>query len=197
MRIALLAASAVALTLAACGDSATESGKMTESQVADEIAESRTLTPGQYQASFQITRFDMPGVPAAAQQQMRDMMTSAAQVQQSYCLTEEQAQRGSRDMFRELSRGNGDCSFTRFDVDGEDVRGEMTCTAEGGGQATMVMTGTMGDNSSEMTMVTDITDASLPQGRAQMEMKVDTRRTGDCTAQSRAAAEAQTKATGE
>ena len=91
MRIALLAASAVALTLAACGDSATESGKMTESQVADEIAESRTLTPGQYQASFQITRFDMPGVPAAAQQQMRDMMTSAAQVQQSYCLTEEQA----------------------------------------------------------------------------------------------------------
>lgn len=190
MRLAILACSAAALTLAACGDSATESGKMTESEVADEIAESRSLVPGQYQASFQITRFDMPGVPAEAQQQMRAMMTSAAQVQQSYCLTEEQARRGSQDMFRELSRGTGDCSFTRFDVDGEDVSGELTCTAQGGGQAKMTMTGTMGNNSSDMTMVTDITDASLPQGRAQMEMQVSTRRTGDCTAESRAAAEA-------
>lgn len=190
MRITLLAASS-ALLLVACGDTTAEkqAAGLTENDVKSKLADAPTLRPGQYESSFQITRFDVPGVPAEAQAQLRQMMTSAAQVQQSYCLTEEQAERGAQDMFRELSKTNGECQFDRFDVDGNQVEGRLTCVARGGGRVEMAMSGTMADTSSEIEMTANITDPNMPQGRATMVMTVASRRTGDCTAESRAAAE--------
>lgn len=198
MRIAIIAASAATLALAACNsaDDAADKG-VTESDVRSELASAQKLTPGQYESSFEMARFDVPGMPAEQQQMIRQMMTGAAAVRQSYCLTEEQANRGSEDMFREMANGNGECRFDSFDVDGSDVRGALTCNAQGGATAKMTMTGTMSGNESTLTMVTDVTDSSLPQGRAQMEMRVSSRRTGACTAESRAAAEAQNKAAAE
>lgn len=193
MRIAIIAASLAAIALASCGQGAADKNGVSEADVRSELASARSLTAGQYESSFEIARFDVPGMPAEQQTMVRQMMGSAAQVKQSYCLTEEQASRGSEDMFREMANGNGECEFSTFDVSGDDVTGELTCNARGGASATMRMNGTMGDNQSTMTMVTDITDPSLPQGRAQMEMRVTSRRTGDCTAESRAAAEAEVK----
>ena len=190
MRIAIIAASFAAISLASCGDSAADKNGVSEADVREELASARALTAGQYESSFEIARFDVPGMPAEQQTMVRQMMGNAAQVKQSYCLTEEQASRGSEDMFREMANGNGDCEFKSFDVSGDNVTGELTCNARGGASASMRMNGTMGDNQSTMTMVTDITDTSLPQGRAQMEMRVTSRRTGDCTAASRAEAEA-------
>ncbi len=193
MRFTIIAASLAAISLASCGDSAADKNGVSEADVREELASARTLDPGQYESSFEIARFDVPGMPAEQQAMIRQMMTGAAEVKQSYCLTEEQASRGSEDMFREMANGNGECQFKSFDVSGDTVTGELTCNAQGGASATMRMNGTMGDDQSTMTMVTDITDPSMPQGRAQMEMRVTSRRTGDCTAASRAAAEAEAK----
>lgn len=190
MRIAIIAASLAAISLASCGEGAADKNGVSEADVRSELASARALTAGQYESSFEVARFDVPGMPAEQQTMVRQMMSGAAQVKQSYCLTEEQARRGSEDMFREMANGNGECEFKSFDVSGDAVTGELTCNARGGASATMRMNGTMGDNQSTMTMVTDITDTSLPQGRAQMEMRVTSRRTGDCTAASRAEAEA-------
>jgi Protein of unknown function (DUF3617) len=189
----ILVASLAALSLSACSESATDKGGVSEADVRAELASARALNAGQYESSFELARFDVPGMPAQEQTMIREMMGSAAQVQQSYCLTEDQARRGSEDMFREMARGNGECEFQSFNVSGETVTGELTCNARGGASATMRMNGTLGDDQSTMSMVTDITDPSLPQGRAQMEMRVTSRRTGDCTAESRAAAEAAEK----
>ena len=190
MRTAIIAAASLAaLSLVSCGEAADKNG-VSEADVRSELASARSLDPGQYESSFEIARFDVPGMPAEQQSMIRQMMSGAAEVKQSYCLTEEQASRGSEDMFREMANGNGECQFKSFDVSGDNVTGELTCNARGGASANMRMSGTMGDDQSTMTMVTDITDSSMPQGRAQMEMRVTSRRTGDCTAASRAEAEA-------
>ena len=193
MRFTIIAASLAAISLASCGEGAADKNGVSEADVREELAGARTLDPGQYESSFEIARFDVPGMPAEQQAMIRQMMSGAAEVKQSYCLTDEQASRGSEDMFREMANGNGECQFKSFDVSCDTVTGELTCNARGGASANMRMNGTMGDDQSTMTMVTDITDPSMPQGRAQMEMRVTSRRTGDCTAASRAAAEAEAK----
>ena len=180
-----------ALSLSACGKSdEVAKGASGEAAVRAELADATKLKPGQYSSNFEIARFDVPGMPADQAAMVRQMMSSAAATARSYCLTPAEADRGSEDMFRELAKGDGNCEFQNFDVDGENVSGRMVCRGgQGQATATMAMTGTMSEESSTMSMVTDITDASLPQGKAQMEMRVSTRRTGDCTAESTAAAE--------
>lgn len=195
MRFAISAVVIAALGLAACSGGEDAAGKgVSEADVRSELASATRLTPGQYAASFEVVRFDVPGMPADQQRMIREMMTGAAQVQNSYCLTEDQARSGGEEMFRELAKGNGDCQFDSFEVDGTDVSGALSCASQGGGRAIMRMAGTMSSNATNLTLTTDITDSGLPQGRAQMEMRVTSRRTGECTAESRAAAEAQAQA---
>lgn len=188
LMMAAAAVSMAALTLGGCGTE--NKGPQTEEEVRAELANAERMQPGEYASNVEIARFDVPGMPEEQQAMVRGMMTGAAQVQRSFCLTEAQAARGSEDMFRELAQGDSNCRFEDFNVDGQNVTGRMICGGQGGANATMNLTGTMSGTSSTMTMVMEISDPSLPQGRAEMEMRATSRRTGDCTAQSRAAAEA-------
>jgi hypothetical protein len=197
MRFAISAVAIGAFALAACSGGDAGSKGVSEDDVRSELASATQLNPGQYAANFEIVRFDVPGMPADQQSMIREMMAGAAQVQNSYCLTDEQARRGGEDMFREMAKGSGDCRFDSFEVDGTSVSGVLSCTPQGSGRAVMRMSGTMASTRTDLTLTTDITDSSLPQGRAQMEMRVASRRTGDCTAESRAAAEAANKSAAE
>lgn len=191
MRISIMSAtSLLALVLAACSGDNSKADPQTEAEVRAELASAERMQPGEYASNVEIARFEVPGMPEEQQTMIRGLMTGAAQVQRSYCLTEAQAERGSEDMFRELAQGDSNCRFEDFNVDGQNVSGRMICGGQGGANATMNLTGTMAGTSSTMTMVMEITDPSLPEGRAEMEMRATSRRTGDCTAESRAAAEA-------
>lgn len=187
--MAAIAVSIAALAIAGCSGEE-KKGPQTEAEVRAELASAERMQPGEYASNVEIARFEVPGMPEEQQTMIRGLMTGAAQVQRSYCLTEAQAERGSEDMFRELAQGDSNCRFEDFNVDGENVSGRMICGGQGGANATMNLTGTMAGTSSTMTMVMEITDPSLPEGRAEMEMRATSRRTGDCTAESRAAAEA-------
>lgn len=187
--MAATAVSIAALAIAGCSGEE-KKGPQTEAEVRAELASAERMQPGEYASNVEIARFEVPGMPEEQQTMIRGLMTGAAQVQRSYCLTEAQAERGSEDMFRELAQGDSNCRFEDFNVDGQNVSGRMICGGQGGANATMNLTGTMAGTSSTMTMVMEITDPSLPEGRAEMEMRATSRRTGDCTAESRAAAEA-------
>jgi len=187
--MAAIAVSIAALAIAGCSGEE-KKGPQTEAEVRAELASAERMQPGEYASNVEIARFEVPGMPEEQQTMIRGLMTGAAQVQRSYCLTEAQAERGSEDMFRELAQGDSNCRFEDFNVDGQNVSGRMICGGQGGANATMNLTGTMAGTSSTMTMVMEITDPSLPEGRAEMEMRATSRRTGDCTAESRAAAEA-------
>ncbi len=182
----LVTTAAFVLTAAACssGEPAKNAdGTMAKSAVESEMAQANNMRPGQYQATMQITKFEMPGMPPEALAQMRDQMQSATAVQNSYCLSDEEARAGRQDMMKRLSNAQGDCNFQNFDVSGNDVSGRMVCSGmPGGGSMTMTMTGTMTADTSDMTMASEISNPSVPQANANMTFHITARRTGDCSA---------------
>jgi|CXWL01.1.fsa_nt_gi hypothetical protein len=182
-KMTVLATAALALALGACSDNEPSKTASNEETVEAELAQAHSLQPGQYSSAVEVIRFEVPGMPAEQAKMVGDMMSSSAAVENSYCLTPEQASRGGRDMFAELAKGNGSCQFSDFDVDGDHVTGHLRCNGgAGGAQSEMTMVGTMQPTSSDVRMTMAIRDSNLPQGRAEMEMHVTTHRTGDCTA---------------
>lgn len=191
MRIAILAASAIALSLTACGDSADTGGTASPAEIEAAMADTKTMRPGQYEAEVEFLEFNIPGMPAAAIEQARAEMAKQTATKQSYCLTESEAQRSQQDRLKEMGNAQGDCTFARFTVDGEDVDSELRCTGmPGNATATITMAGTMGEEVSDVRVSTSLSNPAMPAASATVEMRVQTRRTGECTAASRAEAEA-------
>jgi hypothetical protein len=163
---------------------------MADSEVAAEMAETRAQRPGQYEASVEFTKFEVPGMPASMLAEMRGKMEGQTAVKTSYCLTEEAAASSQRDRLRQMSRAQGDCAFERFEVDGDAIDARLACTGmPGNGSATMTMAGTMGREASSVRVSSVMSNPATPGINATIDMQVDTRRTGDCTAASRAEAE--------
>ncbi len=190
MRASIITIAAATLALAACGEADAPKGSASERAVAAEMAEAKTMRPGQYEADVEFLRFDVPGMPESALAEARSQMEGATAVKNSYCLTEAAAARSQQDRLKDMGNAQGDCAFESFEVDGETVNGSLRCTGmPGGGAATMAMTGTMGDEASAITITTTMTNPSVPQANATVEMRVTARRTGDCTAATRAEAE--------
>lgn len=174
----------LAFALSACGDSGeaerNAAGEVTKEGMEREMANAVRMTPGQYDVRMESVRFDVPGMPAEQAQMMRQIMAGVGSQVQSQCVTEEQARGNMEEMYRGLAQGN--CSMQRFDISGDRMTGQMTCDAGGGRSSEIAINGTMGATRSETTMVMTLRDASLPQGRAEMEMRVTMNRTGDCAA---------------
>ena len=186
MRRPLIALCAATMALSSCGDApATKGGAATSGRTAEPSLDRPVeMQPGQYSARVQFIRFELPGLPPAAAAQMRQQMEQATAVEQSYCVTDAEARRSQEDRLREMSRAQGNCAFEQFDVDGTNITSRMQCTnMPGGGSATMVMTGTMAGNMSDVRIVTTMTNAAVPQANATIEMRATTTRTGACTTQ--------------
>lgn len=188
--LARLAPLAALCLLAACGEGAANKASSSDAEIKAEMAETRAMRPGEYQASVEFTRFDMPGMPAEALAQARQQMQAQTAALSSYCLTEEEAAKSQQDRLRQLSRAQGDCRFETFEVSGERVDGRLACSGmPGGASATIAMNGTMGAEASAIRVTTEMANPAMPAQKAVIEMQVNTRRTGECTAASRAAAE--------
>ena len=182
MRLVLAAAPFAALLLAGCGD---EPG---EPKTADEVIEaSKGLTkpkPGQYVSSAELIDLSIPGLPKEQAEQMKSMMAGAAGEETTYCLTPAEADKGFEDAVRKMGEGGTDgmnCEFNRFDVSGEDLDAQLACKGPAGMTATMAMDGTMAAESSTMHMVMTQKASQIPGGEMRFEMKMKSRRVGECT----------------
>ena len=134
------------------------------------------MQPGEYSIKMEMTKFDVPGLPAAQAEQMKKQMASGM-AGKTFCLTAEQAAKGSEEMFKRM--GQGDCKFDKYNNDGGNVAGTMTCAMQGGMAMTVnftgstTPTGTVSD--SETTMKT-------PMGQMTTASHVEMTRVGDCKA---------------
>lgn len=176
MRYVLLFAS---LALAACGSDAPEPADSGETVSMDEVmarAEANAMKPqaGQYSVSMDVLEVDIPGAPKEAVDMMRGMMAGQSH---SYCLTQEDVDKGWEEMARQ-SQENSDCKFQRFDVDGGDFDAQMICDAGGQGTMTMTMKGKGTPTSSEMDMT--MKGNMTGMGESTIRMKATHTRTGDC-----------------
>lgn len=184
-RILLAGAAGIStLVLAGCGapDSGQDGAEGTvvadgEVLSQDQLAEAASgmLRPeaGQYQTTMELIDVDIPGMPAAQLDMMKNMFETAASSE--YCLTQEDADKGYEEMVRGGQKG--DCEFQKFDTDGGNIDAAMTCNADGAvSRMTMVGTGTSTSGNMKMTMEQESTE----MGTIKMSMNVRHKRIGDC-----------------
>lgn len=186
--IAALGVMTGALVLAGCGskdDDGNAGGDAvpkSAQEVKQEAAKLDTPEPGQYRQTVEITRLEVPGMPREAAEQMKSMMT--ARQESTICLTRADAEKGYRDMFKGVGKGN-ECSYSKFDVDGGRLDAQMDCrsASEGSanqGRSTMTLNGTVRRDGSDVTVDMDTTGGPAPMGSMKMTMHLTTKRLGDC-----------------
>lgn len=135
---------------------------------------------GQYKSSIELIDFhmpDMPDMPKGVMGQVGKMMSQ--QMETTYCQTEQNAKKSAREMTDRI--GQGDCSYNAFEVSGNSIKADMTCTGEGGMKGNYKLSGTVGTNGSDMMMEMD---QHIPQmagdGNMHMKARIVSERIGDC-----------------
>lgn len=166
---------AAALVLSACSKEADK--PKSEDEVRAAAAQMAHPEPGQYRSTFKVVSFEVPGMPAAQQDRMRQMFANS-QRGQEYCLTPEQAAKGFEEAMKKLPQGK--CTYDRFNVSGTDLDAQLTCETGQGMKSTIGMKGTVSSTGSQLTMSMDNKSAQLPGGGMKMVAEVASQRIGDC-----------------
>ena len=170
------------LALAACGS------EPDAPQTQEEMAESaNSLTKpkaGQYTSKAEMIAFEIPGLPPEQADQMKQMFAGLSAQEQSYCLTQEEADKGFEEAIKQMNEQEDSekCKFEHFKVDGDSLDARMSCEAGPGGTSTMQMTGTVGEEKQVLTMEVSSESSQIPGGKMNMTMKVTSERTGECAA---------------
>lgn len=168
-----------ALALAGCGskDGAREGTPKSTEQIKQEAAKLEKPRAGEYRQVVEITRLEAPGMPAGAAEQMKAAMKASQQG--SFCLTQADADRGFKDMFNDVGKGN-QCTYSKFDVDGGTLDAQMECQSQQQGKAVMKINGTVAEDGSDVTVAMDTSGGPPPMGTMKMTMHMTTTRLGEC-----------------
>lgn len=169
------------LPLASCGpkqEKQEASGPKSMEEVKQEAAKLDRPSPGQYRQTVEITRMEVPGMPPEAAEQMKTMMQKAQA--REFCLTREDSEKGFRDMFKDMGKRDGQCTWSRFDANGGRLDAEMNCKSPQGGTGVIKLAGTVSETGSDVTMSMDTSGAKQPMGNMKMTMHMTSQRLGDC-----------------
>lgn len=176
-----LALAGVVLLLSGCGSkqepAKAPGGPKSMGDVRSEAAQLDRPEPGQYRQSIEVTRFEVPGMPKDAAEQMKRMMTASQQT--TICLTKADTERGYRDMFKDVGKGD-DCRYSKFDVDDGRIDARMDCKSAQEGTATMLLDGTVKPDGSDVTVAMEMQGGQQPMGNVRMTLHLKTERVGDC-----------------
>lgn len=174
------------LLLVACGQGDVDLKNATVADVVKATVVSKTINPGEWSVTNEVTAVDMPGMPAEAKQMMSAMskaMVGKKDIAES-CVTKEIAEKPPAEMF--AGKDGGACKFEKFAIDNGELNAVMTCANPKGGPGgmTMKMAGQYGGNSydinSEMTMSGM---GNSPAGAAMIvKSHASGKRTGECKA---------------
>jgi hypothetical protein len=176
----LLPAAAVFLALAGCSEEAKE--PRTADEVIAEASELEKPRAGQYQTAVELIDFSVPGLPAQQAEQMKSVMGKATAQGNTYCLTEQEARKGFEESIRKMTEGSGGmkCDFEDFAVDGGKIVAALTCQGPQGLTAQIDLDGTTSAEASAMHMTMAQKAAMIPGGEMRIEMKMNSKRIGDC-----------------
>lgn len=180
MRHAAATALIACLALAGCGQ-ATQDPKTADEVVAEAIQLERPRA-GQYENTVELIDFEVPGLPPQQAEAMEATMANVSGQSSTSCLTQAEADKGFEEPIRKMTENNGAmrCQFGRFDVDGGKIDAAMTCKGPQGLTSDITLTGTGSAEATSMQMKMVQKAAMIPGGEMRMEMKMNSRRLGDC-----------------
>lgn len=134
------------------------------------------LNPGSWKTTMTMTKFDIPGAPAAMAEQAK---ASLGKGQSSdACMSPAQAKAGIGEFSSAMQQG--DCKMQDFKKGGGTMSGTMVCKGSAMGDTSMKMEGTYSPEKVAMTLSGEIAEQRLPGGKANIEMTINSERTGDC-----------------
>lgn len=171
-----------ALLVAACNKSPTVDEKnATPTEVAKKVRESGAdqsmVRPGLWQSKVTIEKLDMPGMPPEMVGRMKTMMAENRGHDFETCLTSEDVQKPKEDFF---AGKDNQCRYEHFTMGDGKIDAVMHCGKDAG-SSTMKMAGTYSPDSYQMQMATEA-GAGDEEHAMQMQMRVEARRVGECSA---------------
>jgi Protein of unknown function (DUF3617) len=174
MRALAFLMGAAALSLGACGDSATKDGKGSVAASSEPVKRQ----PGSWSTKVEIVKLDGPEVKGGEKEQLQAMMNMMGNV--SICLTPEAV--AAEDMSKNLEQmgsQGGECTFEDREISGNSIKFAATCKSSDGGTAKMTANGTNSATAQDFTISTVAVKADgKPAG--EMVMRITGQRTGDC-----------------
>lgn len=135
------------------------------------------VRPGQWEQTVTLLKIEAPGMPPEAKEYMQRAMDKA-QVN-NVCLSKEQAENPREDFFTGADKN---CTYEHFNWGGGKIDINLICKHEAA-TTTMAMTGTYSTDNYALTMTTTNNTAAAAAGNMTLTMKVDAKRTGECTAE--------------
>lgn len=164
---------AAALSLGACGDSATKDGGGILGS-----SEPVKRQPGSWNTKIEIVKLEGPDIKGGEKEQLQAMMNMMGNV--SVCLTPEAiAAEDIGKNLEQMSAQGGQCTFSERDISGNKIKFAATCKSGNGGTAKMTATGSNSATSQNFTVSTVATKADgKPEG--EMVMRITANRTGEC-----------------
>ena len=180
MRFPPLAALCLPLALAACssGEDEAAEGALDSEEIASQLEQGPTAIPGEYRTTATLLEFEIAGVPEAQAESVRSMLADSMEQPATYCLTQEEADRGPGEMLQKMAES--DCTVTRLDTTPDSISGEMQCSGEGGLNGSVTVDGTMRGETSTMVFETIHSVPGIPGEGARLKMQVESRRIGEC-----------------
>jgi hypothetical protein len=168
------------LALSACNSGpSVEATNASAKEVADKVAASGaapSMSPGRWEGTMTITDMQIPGMPPEATAQMKAQMAKSQKIEN--CLTPEQAKKPTADFF---AGQNKDCRYDHFSMDGGKLDAKMVCKS-GGMTINVAMAGKFSSDNYELAMTSKSEGtAGQPMTAHTMSMKMEARRTGECT----------------
>lgn len=176
----LAAVLACALPFAACSsEPEVDVRNASVEEVVNEVAAAGgsgvMLRAGKWQTKVTVDDISIPGMPARAQEQMKQMFAQQQNITVDHCVTPDEAKRPASDFF--TGKKSDNCRYERFTMDGGKVDAVMRCTGEGGGDMKMTMSGAYTAESA-----TTNSDMVVTTGQGNMTMKArsEAKRVGEC-----------------
>lgn len=160
-----------ALALTACKDE-----PKTADQVKQEMAQMPKPKPGLYRSTSKLINLEMPGMPQAQQDQLKQVFSEAQG--RDFCLTKAEADKGYEEMTKKLAEGN--CKYDKFEASGSSLDAKLTCETGKDMKAVVAMKGEVSTESSKMTMTVEQSAPQLAGKTMKMTAEVASVRTGDC-----------------
>lgn len=172
MRFTIVAAPLLAvLALTACKDE-----PKTVAEVKQEMASMPKPKPGLYRSTSKLISFEMPGMPQAQQDQLKQVFSQAQA--RDFCLTKAEADKGYEEMTKKLAEGN--CKYDKFEASGSSLDAKLTCETGKDMKAVVAMKGDVTTEASKMTMTIEQSAPQLQGKSMKMVAEVASTRVGDC-----------------
>ncbi|HEY7005250.1 MAG TPA: DUF3617 domain-containing protein [Sphingomicrobium sp.] len=181
---------ACSAALAACnkGPDVHEKNASVE-QVANAVSASAArndliLTAGEWKVDATVEEMNIPGLPAQAQSEMKQVMGQRGNTSYQYCLTAEQAKKPGAKFFSRQADRN--CRYDHFNMGGGKIDAVMRCAAPAGSMS-MTIDGTYSPDSYS----THVSMVMEGEKKMTMKMRSEARRVGQCTPEDEARAKAE------